>query len=102
MASLRKDMEVGSPMFPAHAVPLTKHRSPQEWVASLPSHLQFTEENLDTQVAMFDTSSTSGAWCYCFMHAMHPCCYLAVREVRRCLPHLPDVARPVRRKRAAR
>ncbi|KAJ8495229.1 hypothetical protein ONZ51_g1801 [Trametes cubensis] len=52
----------------------------QAWVDSLPSHLQFTDENLETQVAMFETSSNSGAWCYCFMHAMYPCCYLAILE----------------------
>ncbi|KAI0641962.1 hypothetical protein C8Q79DRAFT_918638 [Trametes meyenii] len=51
-----------------------------EWAASLPGHLQFTDENLETQVSMFETSSNSGAWCYCFMHAMHPCCYLAILE----------------------
>ncbi|KAI0352304.1 hypothetical protein OH77DRAFT_1485643, partial [Trametes cingulata] len=50
------------------------------WVESLPGHLQFTEENLETQVAMFETSSNSGAWCYCFMHAMYPCCYLGILE----------------------
>ncbi|KAI8996568.1 hypothetical protein BD414DRAFT_455429 [Trametes punicea] len=52
----------------------------QAWVESLPSHLQFSDENLETQVAMFETSSNSGAWCYCFMHAMYPCCYLAMLE----------------------
>ncbi|CDO73284.1 hypothetical protein BN946_scf185008.g46 [Trametes cinnabarina] len=41
------------------------------WFQSLPSHLQFNEENLETQVAMFETGSNSGAWCYCFMHAIH-------------------------------
>lgn len=52
------------------------------WVASLPGHLQFNEENLESQVAMFDTSSNSGAWCYCFIHAIYPCAYLALLEVR--------------------
>ncbi|KAH9935930.1 uncharacterized protein BXZ73DRAFT_89421 [Epithele typhae] len=52
----------------------------QEWVDSLPAHLRFNEENLETQISMFETSSNSGAWCFCFMHAMHPCCYLAVQE----------------------
>ncbi|TBU43512.1 hypothetical protein BD309DRAFT_864118 [Dichomitus squalens] len=52
----------------------------EDWHASLPSHLQFTEDNLETQVTMFETSSNSGAWSFCFMHAMYPCCYLAVHE----------------------
>ncbi|OSD03104.1 hypothetical protein PYCCODRAFT_1410100 [Trametes coccinea BRFM310] len=50
------------------------------WFQSLPGHLQFNEENLETQVAMFETGSNSGAWCYCFMHAMYACCSLAIRE----------------------
>ncbi|KAH9847284.1 hypothetical protein C2E23DRAFT_742108 [Lenzites betulinus] len=50
------------------------------WHESLPGHLKFTEENLETQVTMFETSSNSGVWCYCFMHAMYPCCYLAILE----------------------
>ena len=54
----------------------------QEWAASLPSHLQFTEDNLDTHTTMFETSSNSGAWCFCFMHALHPCCHLGILEVR--------------------
>ena len=60
----------------------TTNATAQEWHASLPSHLQFNEENLETQVTMFETSSNSGAWSFCFMHAMYPCCYLAVLEVR--------------------
>ena len=31
---------------------------------------------------MFETSANSGAWCYCFIHAMYSCCYLAILEVR--------------------
>lgn len=60
---------------------LANYALSQAWLESLPAHLQFTEENLETQVAMFETSSNSGAWCYCFMHAMYPCCYLAILEV---------------------
>ncbi|KAI0741923.1 hypothetical protein C8Q80DRAFT_1110511 [Daedaleopsis nitida] len=52
----------------------------EDWIASLPAHLQFNEENLETQVTMFETSANSGAWCFCFMHAMYPCCFLAVLE----------------------
>ncbi|KAI0731167.1 hypothetical protein C8Q76DRAFT_612938 [Earliella scabrosa] len=66
---------------PARAAAMAVSRKQlEDWVASLPSHLQFTEENLETQVTMFETSSNSGAWSFCFMHAMYPCCYLAVLE----------------------
>ncbi|KAH9945716.1 hypothetical protein B0H21DRAFT_743677 [Amylocystis lapponica] len=50
------------------------------WVASLPPNLRFSEENLDQQMVMIETSSNTGAWCYSFMHAMHPCCFLAILE----------------------
>ncbi|OBZ73774.1 hypothetical protein A0H81_06057 [Grifola frondosa] len=65
----------------ARAVAVGKSRRVlQDWEASLPAHLQFTEDNLEQQVAMFDTSSNTGAWCFCFMHVLHPCCFLAVLE----------------------
>ncbi|KAI0924578.1 hypothetical protein AcW2_005430 [Taiwanofungus camphoratus] len=50
------------------------------WVESLPAHLRFTEENTEKQTVMFETGSNSGAWCYCFVHALHPCCSLALLE----------------------
>ena len=53
----------------------------QNWAQSLPSHVQLNAENLETHVTMFETSSNSGAWCFCFMHAMYPC-YLAMLKVR--------------------
>lgn len=69
---------------PARAIAIAPLRKQLEgWHASLPSHLQFNEENLETQVTMFETSSNSGAWSFCFTHAMYACCYLAVLEVCR-------------------
>ncbi|RDX54253.1 hypothetical protein OH76DRAFT_1398573 [Lentinus brumalis] len=66
---------------PARLADITPLRNElDEWAASLPSHLQFTEDNLETQITMFETSSNSGAWCFCFMHALHPCCHLAILE----------------------
>ncbi|KAH9839837.1 uncharacterized protein C8Q71DRAFT_830386 [Rhodofomes roseus] len=50
------------------------------WLASLPQHLQFSEDNVQKQIDMFETSSNTGAWCFCFMHALYPCCYLAFLE----------------------
>lgn len=52
----------------------------EEWDASLSGHLRFSEDNLEKQVSMFDTSSNTGAWCFCFMHALYPCSCLALAE----------------------
>lgn len=57
-------------------------QSLQIWVSSLPDHLQFTEDTLEKQIAMFETSSNSGAWCYCYIHTLHPCYVLDLTEVR--------------------
>lgn len=54
----------------------------QTWVASLPEHLRFSQANLDKQIDMFETGATSAAWCYCFMHTLHPCFILELMEVR--------------------
>ena len=53
----------------------------QTWLSSLPDHLRFSQENLDKQIDMFETGSTGGAWCYCFMHALHPCYILELTDV---------------------
>ncbi|CCM02433.1 uncharacterized protein FIBRA_04532 [Fibroporia radiculosa] len=55
-------------------------RTLDAWAESLPAHLRFSEENLEKQTTMFETSSNTGAWCFCFMHALHPCCWLALEE----------------------
>jgi hypothetical protein len=43
----------------------------QAWTASLPAHLQYSDDTLAEQLSMFETSSNSGAWCYCMMQIMH-------------------------------
>lgn len=53
----------------------------QTWLASLPDHLRFSQENLDKQIDMFETGSTTSAWCYCFIHALHPCYILELTDV---------------------
>ncbi|KAJ7717748.1 hypothetical protein DFH07DRAFT_340275 [Mycena maculata] len=40
----------------------------EEWASSLPDHLRFSEQNLQVQHSMFETSSNTGAWCFCCMH----------------------------------
>lgn len=63
-------------------------QSLQIWVSSLPDHLQFTEDTLEKQIAMFETSSNSGAWCYCYIHTLHPCYVLDLTEVRSFVPSI--------------
>lgn len=52
--------------------------APQAWLASLPNHLKYSEENLELQLSMFETSSNSGAWCYCMIHILHASCALGI------------------------
>ncbi|KAI0792118.1 hypothetical protein C8Q75DRAFT_714655 [Abortiporus biennis] len=52
----------------------------ETWVASLADHLRFSEETLEKQVSMFETSANTGAWCFCLMHVMHPCLVLSLLD----------------------
>ncbi|OCH93645.1 hypothetical protein OBBRIDRAFT_885316 [Obba rivulosa] len=61
----------------------------EEWVESLSGVLRFSKENLEKQLAMFETSSNTGAWCFCFVHVLHPCAYLSVLEGESRLPARP-------------
>ncbi|KAK7012277.1 hypothetical protein R3P38DRAFT_3020492 [Favolaschia claudopus] len=54
----------------------------EDWVATLPSNLQFSEENLQMQLAMFETSSNTGAWCFCVMHIYYAGMTLALHTAR--------------------
>lgn len=53
----------------------------QAWASSLPQHLRFSEESLQVQQSMFETSSNTGAWCYCCMHVYHASSALALNLV---------------------
>lgn len=53
----------------------------QSWVNSLPDHLRFSEQSLQVQQSMFETSSNSGAWCFCLMHVVHATSALALNYV---------------------
>ncbi|KAK7030727.1 fungal-specific transcription factor domain-containing protein [Favolaschia claudopus] len=54
----------------------------EDWVATLPSNLQFSEENLQMQLAMFETSSNTGAWCFCVIHIYYAGMTLALHAAR--------------------
>ncbi|KAH8093813.1 hypothetical protein BXZ70DRAFT_384818 [Cristinia sonorae] len=58
-------------------------KSVQIWTESLADHLRFSKANLERQVSMFETSSNTGAWAFCFMHVLHPCLILSMTEVDR-------------------
>lgn len=86
IADLRKKLDVGHP-FPVSLSPLIYitnglNSCTQVWLSTLPDHLRFSEDSLEKQISMFETSSNTGAWCYCFMHVLHPCFVLSLTDVR--------------------
>ncbi|KAF9453564.1 hypothetical protein P691DRAFT_21703 [Macrolepiota fuliginosa MF-IS2] len=54
----------------------------ESWFDSLPDHLRFSEQSLQVQQSMFETSSNTGAWCWCCMHVYHASCGLALNLAR--------------------
>ncbi|KAF8909396.1 fungal-specific transcription factor domain-containing protein [Gymnopilus junonius] len=54
----------------------------EEWDRTLPEHLRFSEQSLQVQQSMFETSSNTGAWCWCCIHIYHASCALAVNLAR--------------------
>ncbi|KAJ6591681.1 fungal-specific transcription factor domain-containing protein [Mycena vulgaris] len=54
----------------------------EEWASSLPDHLRFSEQNLQVQQSMFETSSNTGAWCFCCMHVYYASFALALHVGR--------------------
>ncbi|KAL1661211.1 fungal-specific transcription factor domain-containing protein [Schizophyllum commune] len=52
------------------------------WEASLPPHLQFTDEVLAVQQLMLETSSNNDAWCWANMHMYRASCALLLHEAR--------------------
>lgn len=60
------------------------------WIAALPDHLRFTDENLLVQMNVYDTGSNMGAWCFAAMHGFHNSCVLALNWARqRCRTAMP-------------
>ncbi|KAJ7066738.1 fungal-specific transcription factor domain-containing protein [Mycena amicta] len=53
-----------------------------EWLANLPENLRFSEPNLEVQQSMFETSSNTGAWCFCCMHVCYVGFVLALHAGR--------------------
>ena len=53
----------------------------KDWARTLPEHLRFSEQSLQVQQSMFETSSNTGAWCWCYMHVYYASCALALNFV---------------------
>lgn len=67
------------------------------WESSLADHVRFSEEGTALHLAMFETSSNAGAWCYFMMHIVYAWCVLTlseVRPVRTCFPFLSLIFAP--------
>ncbi|KAF9461199.1 fungal-specific transcription factor domain-containing protein [Collybia nuda] len=54
----------------------------EAWASSLPEHLRFSEQSLLVQQSMFETSSNTGAWCWCCMHIYRASTALALSLTR--------------------
>ncbi|KAJ7224374.1 fungal-specific transcription factor domain-containing protein [Mycena pura] len=67
----------------------------EEWVASLPDILRFSEQNLEVQRSMFETSSNTGAWCFCCMHVYYAGFTLALHAGRNNLSYSTSSPTPI-------
>jgi len=52
------------------------------WKSSLADHVSFSEESTEHHLAMFETSSNVGAWCYFMMHTLYAWCVLTLSETK--------------------
>ncbi|KAH9066779.1 hypothetical protein EDB87DRAFT_1801444 [Lactarius vividus] len=52
------------------------------WESSLADHVRFSEEGAALHLAMFETSSNAGAWCYFMMHTVYAWCILTLSEAK--------------------
>ncbi|KAH9983895.1 hypothetical protein BJV74DRAFT_848980 [Russula compacta] len=52
------------------------------WESSLADHVCFNEESAAHHLAMFETSSNAGAWCYFMMHTLYAWCVLMLSEAK--------------------
>ncbi|CAK5273952.1 unnamed protein product [Mycena citricolor] len=69
-------------------------KSGEDWVSNLPEALQFSEQNLQVQISMFETASNTGAWCFCYMHILFTGLSLALHSGKYLLSHVPVSQKP--------
>ncbi|TDL24071.1 hypothetical protein BD410DRAFT_786763 [Rickenella mellea] len=55
----------------------------QAWVFGLADHLIFSRENLNQHMTLWETTSSTSAWCFCYMHILHAYCSLLVIDMKR-------------------
>ncbi|KAJ3485539.1 hypothetical protein NLJ89_g11892 [Agrocybe chaxingu] len=67
----------------------------KEWDRTLPEHLRFSEQSLQVQQSMFETSSNTGAWCWCNIHIHHASSVLALHTGRRPRPDASEALRKI-------
>ncbi|TFY61258.1 hypothetical protein EVG20_g7129 [Dentipellis fragilis] len=74
-------------------------RALSTWEASLADHVKFTDDSLQLQLSMFETSSNAGAWSYFLMHIMHASCILSLLDAK---AHTQPAASPAKTRQWAR
>ncbi|KAA1468853.1 hypothetical protein DENSPDRAFT_878458 [Dentipellis sp. KUC8613] len=74
-------------------------RALSTWEASLADHVKFTDDSLQLQLSMFETSSNAGAWSYFLMHIMHASCILSLLDAK---SHTQPAASPAKTRQWAR
>lgn len=66
----------------ANAALIEAEQKMEDWARTLPEHLRFSEQSLLVQQSMFETSSNTGAWCWCCIHVYHASCALGLNVAR--------------------
>ena len=66
---------------PSHDTALRFILWPQQWVDGLSDDLKYNEDNLRTQLSLWETNINCNTWCFCFMHALHACSVMALSDV---------------------
>ncbi|KAI0057246.1 hypothetical protein BV25DRAFT_1920344 [Artomyces pyxidatus] len=80
-AHMEATMHTGDASALERAVQDTE-RALSTWDASLSDQIRFGEESAQLQIAMFETGSNAGAWCYFMMHILHASCILALCDAK--------------------
>ncbi|KAI9464267.1 hypothetical protein F5148DRAFT_188149 [Russula earlei] len=52
------------------------------WESSLADHVRFSDDSAALHLAMFETSSNAGAWCFFMMHTLYAWCVIILSEAK--------------------
>ncbi|KAH8111022.1 hypothetical protein DFH11DRAFT_1616599 [Phellopilus nigrolimitatus] len=83
MATLLREIEIHNVEAPDAQAIANCENLLEQWVLSLSDHLKYSTENLHFQLSLWETSSNTSTWCYCFMHILHACAVLALSDIRK-------------------